>query len=589
MDLRAKSKLFVTKLGLKVFPCRPRDKRPLTSNGFKDASDNLAQLERWWIAHPNANIGLPTGAVNGIVVVDFDYHHWDGRDEQVDEDGEVYSRPVDDMVLEFFGGNIPNTWIVETPSGGYHFYFRHPGEVIPNSASKVGQAVDIRGDGGYVVAPPSIHPNGNQYLWAVKPGEAELAPLPDTLLAKIKTAKREVINAEIKGDINGDRKHPIGGRNQALTSYAGSMQRRGMDPSAVLAALLAENEAKCVPPLPEEEVLQIANSVSRYEPDPEALVETEVKRKRGLELSSVADLLQEPPPIKWILPGRLARGDCALIVGPPGCGKSWLTLDLAISGALGLPVFGEITMADDLPFLKVLYVDEENPGDEINRRMHVIFNAMPLNGHRDQSKLDLEARMFVTDPCQGFTFKNPQYIESLTQLVEQIDPDLIIFDSMTAVSGIVDENSAVQVREFFHEKLYPLRRINNSAILCVHHSNKKAFETEGNETATTSGQIRGSIDYEGVVDACLFASAVKDKDTGAVVKRRLKQTKVRRDSEPPALTWGLQVREGERLCIRPQIIEDTGYDLRTAKGKAAKAVTVRDAAARLAAKMREGD
>jgi hypothetical protein len=574
MDLRSRAYAFVNKLGMRVFPCRPRDKRPLTSNGFKDASDNLAQLERWWIAHPHANIGVPTGAINGIVVIDFDYHNWEGKDETIDKDGVVHARPLVEWVHEFFGGQVPRTWVVETPQGGCHFYFKHPGEVVPNSAGKIGQAVDVRGDGGYVVAPPSIHPNGREYLWGVKPNEEELAELPPTLLARIKTAKTEAVQRELKGDLS-DGKVPQGSRNDTLASLGGTMQRRGMDPDAIFAALQAQNLKSCEPPLDEEEVMQITMSVTRYEPDPDVAIKTEASKSKSLNLVSVSDLIKEPPPINWILPGRLARGDCALMVGPPGCGKSWLVLDMAIAGALGMPIFDDIQLDPSMPFIKVLYVDEENPLDELNRRMHLVFNAMPLNGGRDRAALDLEARLFVSDTCQGFTFKKDSgYIESLTQYVEQIEPDLILFDSLTAVSGIEDENKAKDVREFFHEKLYPIRKICNSAILCVHHTNKRAYETEGNETMVTDGQIRGSGDYLGVVDACLFASAVKDEATGAVVKRRLKQTKVRRDSEPPALTWTL--RSIGHDALRPAIIEDTGYDARKVRGKEAKRQVIKD-------------
>ncbi|NIV37559.1 MAG: hypothetical protein GWN58_51520, partial [Anaerolineae bacterium] len=118
------------------------------------------------------------------------------------------------------------------------------------------------------------------------------------------------------------------------------------------------------------------------------------------------------------------------------------------------------------------------------------------------------------------------------------------------------------------DKLYPLRRICNSAILAVHHSNKKAYETEGNETATKDGQIRGSIDYLGAVDACLFASATKSKETGEVTARALHQAKQRRDKEPPAVRWELQGSRGSdgMLCLRP-LVSDTPHLRRDAGQK----------------------
>jgi hypothetical protein len=555
---KSKSYLFaeryVQELGLKLFPLRPRDKRPLTPRGFKDSSNNIEQIKRWYGSNPRAGVGLPTGSWNGIVVLDFDPRNAD-LDSFVDKDGEEHTRPLLDWVYEVLG-DIPDTWTVETPGGGLHFYFRMPeGRVLPGLKGWR-PGVDIQADGAYVCAPPSVHPNGGMYEWTAKPDVTPLAGLPESLYAALVEAQTSKVKRELKADLSADGKIPSGNRNQALTSLAGTMRRRNLDPQAILAALLVENQRKCDPPLDEDEVLAISASIERYEPDEDASPTLVASGKaREISIIPVADMISEPPDIEWIIPGRLARGDCAIIVGPPGCGKSWLTMDLAVNGALGLAIFDEWPVTKPL---RVMYVDEENPKDEINRRLHGIFNASVGNGHRPKAALDLEARLQIFEPCQGFTFREKEgWLVPLANLVSQIEPDLIIFDSLTAVSGIMDENKATEVRAFFHDKLYPLRRICNSAILCVHHSNKKAYETVGNETTTKDGQIRGSIDYLGAVDACLFASATKDAETGEVVKRALHQTKQRRDKEPPAVHWRLDARTDEhgKLCIRPRTTE----------------------------------
>jgi hypothetical protein len=540
-------------MGWAIFPLRPRDKRPLTAHGFKDASRNIAAINRWWSSNPKAGVGLPTGKVNGIIVIDFDPRN--AGVEAVDEDGVEYGRDAYQMAADLFGPELPDTWIVETPGGGLHFYFQHPGDrLVPGIKGWWQPGLDVKADGGYVCAPPSIHPNGGEYIWVQKPTAGPLAPpLPPDIEAALSNAQVKQVERELKGDL-GERKIPSGNRNDALTSLAGSMRRRNMEPEAILAALLAENKVKCSPPLDEDEVLAIVNSVGRYEADPEAAPATVAAAKREIIVTPLSEMLSEPPPIEWIMQGRLARGDCAMIVGPPGCGKSWITMDLAVSGALGGKVLGEWQVNKPL---RVLYVDEENPKSELNRRLFGIFNATVQNGARPKAALDLEARLHVFEPCQGFTFREKEgWLVPLAEMVSSIEPDLIIFDSMTAVSGIVDENKATEVRAFFHDKLYPLRRICNSAILAVHHSNKKAYETEGNETTVKDGQIRGSIDYLGAVDACLFAGASKGKD-GKVAKRTLHQAKQRRDSEPPAVDWELIIANDElaKLCIRPMVVD----------------------------------
>jgi hypothetical protein len=542
--------LCVARMGWKIFPLRPRDKRPLTVHGFKDASSNPEQIDRWWISNPKAGVGLPTGKENGIIVIDFDPRN--AGVEEVDEDGNEYSRDAYEMAHDLFGTELPDTWIVETPGGGLHFYFKHPGDRVVPGLKGWKPGIDIKSDGGYVCAPPSIHPNGGEYIWAQKPTAGPIAELPATVEAEMATAQRKQVEREMKGDL-GDGKIPSGNRNDALTSLAGSMRRRNMDPEAILAALLAENQVKCNPPLDEDEVLAIVNSVGRYEADPDASPKTVASKQREISVVDIATMIGPPPDIEWIIPSRLARGDCAIIVGPPGCGKSWVTMDLAVSGALGGKILGEWQVSKPL---RVLYVDEENPVDEVNRRLHGIFNATVSNGQRPKAALDLAARLHVFTPCQGFTFREKEgWIVPLAGMVSSIEPDLIIFDSMTAVSGIIDENKATEVRAFFHDKLYPLRRICNSAILCVHHSNKKAYETEGNETTVKDGQIRGSIDYLGAVDACLFAGAAKGDD-GKVARRTLHQAKQLRDSEPGAVDWELVASTDESglLCLRPLVV-----------------------------------
>jgi hypothetical protein len=117
--------------------------------------------------------------------------------------------------------------------------------------------VDIKGEGGYVVAAPSLHASGNRYEWGI---EGEAPDAPRWLLSLLSTPEPAKVAAE-GADI------PEGGRNQTLTSYAGSMRRRGMIEEAIYAALLVENEQKCNPPLPDDDVRKIAHSISRYQPD----------------------------------------------------------------------------------------------------------------------------------------------------------------------------------------------------------------------------------------------------------------------------------------------------------------------------------
>ena len=143
-----KAALWYASLGLKVFPCKS-DKSPFVR--WKDEmSSDAEQIKFWWQAHPSAMIGLPCGSANGIAVLDIDIKDAVNGFESLNTKG-----------LE-----IPNgTFTVTTPTGGMHFYFKlRNGEIIRNSAGKIGEGVDVRGEGGYVIAPPSINASGAYVL-----------------------------------------------------------------------------------------------------------------------------------------------------------------------------------------------------------------------------------------------------------------------------------------------------------------------------------------------------------------------------------------------------------------------------------------
>jgi len=142
--------------------CGSPGKHPRTMNGLKDASADPAQAARWWSMWPEANIGIVCGAVSGLVVIDVD-----------GPDGEETLE-----ALEADIGPLPET--VEALTGkGRHLYFNHPGVEIRPSAGVLGSALDVRGDGGYVVGPPSLHYTGRRYEWEVAfhPGRPSVSRL----------------------------------------------------------------------------------------------------------------------------------------------------------------------------------------------------------------------------------------------------------------------------------------------------------------------------------------------------------------------------------------------------------------------------
>lgn len=230
-----------------IFPLKPRGKEPLTKNGFKDATTDKACISRWWEEWPEANIGLPTGTKTRLLVVDCDPRN---------------GGPADRAELIEQCGPIPATAEVLTGGGGRHIYFRYDGGPIPKTLAK---GIDLKGDGGYVVAPPSLHASGTRYeVDDIRGAKALLNPAapPEWLRERLKTAPSR---ASVTNTSN-DAMWRTGERNNKLTSLGGTMRKRGCTVESIQAALIEENKRRCNPPLDASEVRRIAESVARYEP-----------------------------------------------------------------------------------------------------------------------------------------------------------------------------------------------------------------------------------------------------------------------------------------------------------------------------------
>lgn len=237
-----------------VCTCRKADcgspgKHPRTRNGLTDATLDPATVKKWWLQWPSANVAVRTGA--GLVVLDVD-----------PESGGSATLAQ----LEAEQGALPRTYEVVTGRGGRHLYFMAPaGVIVPNSASLLGPGLDVRGDGGYVVAPPSM----TTATYTVDAGgDDSPLVLPEWLLraAQRRRSAAPPVGGEAGAEGAAADAYMAGGRNSKLTSLGGTMRVRGMSHEAIEAALLMENARRCRPPLDEVEVKKIAASVMRYEP-----------------------------------------------------------------------------------------------------------------------------------------------------------------------------------------------------------------------------------------------------------------------------------------------------------------------------------
>lgn len=239
--------------GWAVIPVRPGDKAPLVAwQVYQESPPEPEQLDAWFARWPDAGVGVVTGAVSGLVVLDIDPAH-----------GARHSLPR----LEREHGPLPRTVEAVSGGGGRHLYFRHPGGRVRN---RVGLAagVDLRGDGGFVVAPPSAHASGARYAWVAgrNPEQVDLAPLPGWLLEAAGGGEHRGHSLQhwrslVRGGVE------EGERNNSIASLSGHLLWHGVDPGVVLELLLCWNRVRCRPPLSDAEVARTVESIARLHAD----------------------------------------------------------------------------------------------------------------------------------------------------------------------------------------------------------------------------------------------------------------------------------------------------------------------------------
>jgi len=250
---------------------------------LKDATLDRPQVKEWWDLDPGANVGIATGIVSDLLVLDVD----------VDKNG--FKSLV---ALEQDHGELPPTITANTGGGGKHYYFKSPDRKLKN---KVGfrPGLDIRTDGGYVVAPPSSHVSGKSYAWENSPADQEPADAPDWLIKVITSKEKKARKAQKSKNGTGDTQVPEGGRNDYLTSMAGLLRRGGLSEAEIIPALLEVNHTRCDPPLSDDEVEEIACSICGYPAPERDFHNTDLGNAQRLAHRH-GDALRHVPGISWL-------------------------------------------------------------------------------------------------------------------------------------------------------------------------------------------------------------------------------------------------------------------------------------------------
>jgi hypothetical protein len=478
--------------------CTSPAKHPLTANGLKDATTDEDTVRRWWQTWPSANIGVVTGSrSNNLTVLDFDGGKYDD---------DAFNK-VQDLL-----GDLPLTstgWTVKTGSGFHAWFQSDQAKQIKNSASKLSPGVDIRGEGGYVVAPPSLHWTKANYAW--NHTQALALPVLPTAWADYILASQSQPAPAPAAQPGQSQTIPQGQRNNDLTRIAGKLRHAGLEQAELEAALLKINQERCQPPLSDREVRLIAKSVSRYAvgddqdwsglttglddaPDDPTIIQDFTFGLNFFDLEDMdMTLFEEGEQIlHYLYPGELA-----CLVAVPSAGKSTLILNTLLCMAAGrpfLPIFNGSAPR------KSLYIDFENRPNRIQadlRKMRAIFT--------DDERETIKNNLFVAvDPKWNnsfFAITQPGCLDALAKWVRHRGIHLVVFDTMAQAADIADENNNAEIQRKIIRPLNQFAQKSNCAVLLVHHMGKKThgehemFSSRGASSLTGAVRLQMNINH----------------------------------------------------------------------------------------------
>lgn len=540
--------------GLPVFPCRSHaeehvdsatgeiitlgEKTPLTTNGFKAATRFARILDRWWSDWPDAAVGLPTGSPTGFFVLDID--NKPGGANGFDWLAE----------MEAEHGPLPDTARVTSPNGGLHIYFKYVAGTRNRGA--LGAGVDIRSEGGYVLAAGSTMSNGRQYSWVGDTREIADTPawLLDLLLQSAPTHSSYTASSATNNaytDAAVDREladlagAPMGNRNNMLndTAFAlGTFVGAGALSEAEARALLQDvargwgrDWSRCCKTI--ENGLKAGISQPRHIPEPQQdntrlvdmtrMIERGLEKARALEAKAEQDVVSEPVDVgdepandnqpqqpagsivatafKWIDPSTLPRREFAygthfirkyvsVTVSPGGLGKTSASIAESLAMVSGKALLG----VKPPQRLRTWIFNAEDPRDELERRIMaacIHYNLKPedLEGHLFlDSGREQELVVAVEDKKAGVRIQQP-IVEAVVEQIERYGIDVMIVDPFVSTHG-VNENDNGAIDKV--AKLWAqIADYTNCSIDIVHHLRKVA------DREATVEDARGAVSLIG--------------------------------------------------------------------------------------------
>lgn len=453
---------------------------------FQESRASVEQVRGWFSSMPDAKVAIITGKISGIVVIDVD----------CDKGGSIEG--------------LPRTSRCRT-GNGYHFYYKHPGVPV-KTCGGIRPGIDIRGDGGYVIAPPSMHKNGKQYTWEEDGLDIQaLADLPEW------TYKEEPRQSSTSLDLTP--RHPTvlaekvveGARNNVMTSQIGRLLHY-LPPGLrqdIFPIIQLYNKQSFSPPLDERELQTIFKSVSKMEDArrsiAEPIIDTEVLGKSIVSLKELCE--RSFPAAVWAIEDLFEAGTLNMISAAPNQYKSWIVAHMAICLAKGEPLFGRFKTTQQ----GVMIVNGEDPLRQLRDRLVLLL---------EQHTEDLPIYLLAEQDAR----LTQEVCEELLALAKARNVGFIVFDSLRSLNE-ADENSSKEMQDVMN-----LLRIFTRAgltVLFTHHNRKKPTGNNARFAGEDIGEeIRGSTAINGAVHGHLSCEPMKTTDESKKIVIRQQKLKV---------------------------------------------------------------
>ena len=416
--------------GFSVIPLKPKDKIPLIPSWtpYQISRADREQIGQWWRTWPDANIGIVTGDISGICVIDCD-------------------SPEAATALKPTLGDMADVAVAATGKG-FHLYYAHTGKLSNKAGVK--QQVDFRGDGGYVVAAPSVHANGKVYQW-IKPLNGHLRELPPEFVKAMTAPPVDIGAPKPKFDTAGALAGlPVGRRDEGIFKLACKL--RGADvPYETAIDLCEQAAANCVPPF--DNARRKVDQAYKYTPGRSQQAQEPQQGDFWPEPLTARQLIDLPPDqTRWVWLECLPLRATSALIAKPYVGKSTFCASLALAVARGHDFLGRPTQQG-----AVLYCYLDGPQDELKENL-------------------VHAGMRGEDPVFAYAGRKPdRVVEWVGHISQKLDVRLVIVDTAQKFFGFKEDRYEEKINAM--QPMLDLCQERNFHAMFTYHAAKAAANT----------------------------------------------------------------------------------------------------------------